>query len=102
MPAAVLDDIVSWHAINPKRLRAADFEAFFDDRAEALLGLVEWPWVTERSVRTRPRPGTRSRRYRSTWKMKSRMRTTRGHERVKMSSGPRPLRASAPSPNASL
>jgi hypothetical protein len=38
---AQLDGILATHAIDPAALRAADFDAFFSARADALLGLVE-------------------------------------------------------------
>jgi hypothetical protein len=36
-----IDDLVSTHQIDPKTLRAADFDAFYRDRTEQLLALVE-------------------------------------------------------------
>ena len=48
---AVLDEIVSSHAINPKHLRVADFDGFFAERVQALLGLVEMA-MGKRAVRT--------------------------------------------------
>ncbi|MFF0108922.1 GmrSD restriction endonuclease domain-containing protein [Streptomyces hirsutus] len=36
-----LDDVVGTHLISPKTLRDDDFDAFYRDRAERLLGLVE-------------------------------------------------------------
>ncbi|OHV69570.1 DUF262 domain-containing protein [Pseudofrankia sp. BMG5.36] len=36
-----VDDRVESHLIDPKTLRAADFEAFYQDRSEQLLGLIE-------------------------------------------------------------
>ncbi|MEU1801383.1 DUF262 domain-containing protein [Streptomyces sp. NPDC019937] len=40
-PGDWFDDIVSTHLIDPKTLRADDFEAFYRDRTERLLGLVD-------------------------------------------------------------
>lgn len=38
---AALDTVLRTHAINPRLLRATDFESFFEDRWEALLALIE-------------------------------------------------------------
>jgi hypothetical protein len=40
-PPDWVDDLVSTHRIDPKTLRAADFDAFYRDRTEQLLALVE-------------------------------------------------------------
>jgi hypothetical protein len=40
-PTDWVDDVVSTHRIEPKTLRAADFDAFYRDRVEQLLVLVE-------------------------------------------------------------
>ncbi|MGC4815609.1 GmrSD restriction endonuclease domain-containing protein [Micromonospora sp. DT228] len=49
--SAQLDAVLQSHAIDPKHLRAADFEAFFDARTEALLELVEGA-MGKRAVRS--------------------------------------------------
>lgn len=41
IPAATLDDVLSRHLIDPGRLRADDFDAFFAERREKLCQLIE-------------------------------------------------------------